>query len=160
MSDLSVLDHVAQSNIPVEKKTSIRRFFERMTGGVVSSSNALGHVSATGAALREGGESLLVGGGLGLLDAEKGLDFTIGNNKVPVDGVIAAAGLIGSIVMANHPLGIAPDLRHAGSLSLAILTYRKTKEWRENSKKAPPGAHGEGHAGFGDDPILKIAAEL
>ena len=160
MSDLSVLDHVAQSNLPAEKKTSIRRFFEKMTGGVLSTSNAVGHVSAAGSAVREGGESLLIGAGLGLLDAEKGLDYTIGNNKVPIDGVLAAAGLLGSIALANHPLGIAPDLRHAGSLSLAILTFRKTKEWRENSKKPIPGAHGEGQTGFGDDPILRIANEL
>src|SRR5208283_4360819 len=133
MADLTLAD-IHASNIPVEKKTGIRRFFDTAMGIDLTARNAVGHISEGGAVLRQGGEALVVGGALGLLNAKKGLDW--GTNKdIPVDGVIAAIGLAGAIVMANHPLGIAADLRNAGSIALGILTFRKTTDWQTNKDK-------------------------
>ena len=158
MSDLTLAD-IHQSNIHVENKTGIRRFWEKAVGAGITTGNAIGHVSEVGAGLRQGGEALVVGAGLGYLNAEKGLDW--GTNKdIPVDGVLAAAGLIGAVVMANHPLGIAADLRNAGSLALGILTFRKTSDWQTNRKNAATktvSASGD----FGEeDPILSMAKDF
>lgn len=156
MSDTTLAFHsIAQSNIPPEHKSAIRRFYDRVTGSMSSPvyTKALGHVRETGAVVRQGGEALITGGLLGILDAERGLDLGA-NKNIPIDGIVAFLGLGGAVVMANDPLGIAPDLRNVGSEALAILVFRKAKAWREkeNGKTSNVSVHG--------DPILDAAASL
>jgi hypothetical protein len=150
MSDL-VLHEINQSNIPAAKKSAIRSWYDRMTGSITgfAHNTVAGHVREGTHAIRQGGEALITGAALGLIDAEHGLDM----GKIPIDGVIAAAGLIGSVVMAHDPYGISADVRNIGSDALAILTFRKTKAWREKAK-GKSTAHGE------DDPIAIAAADL
>jgi hypothetical protein len=146
---------IESSNLPAHKKSGIRAFYERVMGVTGGAVNAMGHVREGGAILRQGSEAALTGLALGWIDGEMGLDCI--DNKAPIDGIIALAGLGGALVMANDPLGIAPDLRNAGSHALAVLAYRKTKAWRDekNGKKpASSSAHGE------TDPILALASEL
>lgn len=155
MSDFPLaMRHIEASNIPTDKKSAIRRFFEKATGGIVSTSAAVGHVSAVGSAIRFGGESLLIGGGLGYLNATDNLEVKWGNNKIPIDGVLAAGGLLGGVLLANHPLGIGPDLIHTGAQSLGILSFRKMDEWKR-AHDGKTSAHGES-----SDSILDIAKDL
>lgn len=150
---------IAQSNLPNEKKTAIRRFFERVTGSALAPGydKAVTVAAEGGQLLRQDGEALIIGAGLGMLAAEGKLDIGK-NNNLPIDGLIAGGGALGALLLANHPLGVAPDLRNASAIALGILTFRKTQAWREKNKgtastsSASPSAHG--------DPILALGGEF
>ena len=152
MSD--ALTAIEQSNMPQSvKKSLIRTWYDKITGGVGSIDRLGGHVREGGHVIRQGGEAAFVGATLGLIDAERGgLDV----GKVPIDGIVAALGFGASIYMAHDPYGICADMRNIGSNALTVLTYRKTKAWRLTAKGATSTtAHGES-----DDPIAIAASEL
>jgi hypothetical protein len=146
---------IARSNMPAPNKSAIMRFYERMGGGVAIKR----HVSETAQAVRQGGESAIMGGLLGLIEAEHGsLDVKFQGKTIPIDGSLALLGLFGSVVMANDPTGLSADIRNLSSASLAVFSYRKGKEWREKGKgltHALPGHHGEQN--IPNDPILAAA---
>ena len=80
--------------------------------------------------------------------------------------VAAAAGLIGSVMMANDATGLSADLRNLGSSALSILAYRKAGDWRRKGKgelrsttRALPGhttgrAHGD-VIDMEDNPVMR-----
>jgi hypothetical protein len=152
MDDALVLHSIGQSNLPPEKKSLIRRWYDQVTGGVSSlaAQRVSGHVRETGHVIRSGGEALITGAALGMIDADMGLDV----KGVPIDGLVAGAGFLACIYMAHDPYGICADMRNIGSDALTVLSYRKSKAWRERGKAIV--AHGESV----DDPIALAARDL
>ncbi len=118
----------ATAAMPAQQKSALRRMVERsMEGyGAGGSKVALAklHLKAAGEGLRAGGESLLVGGGLGALHAHLpgGLDF----KKVPIDAVAGALGLLAGTFAAQEEIG--KDLANAGAAALAVFAFRKTND--------------------------------
>ncbi len=154
MIPATALATLAQSNIPIERKTGIMRLYERATGILPSSAASLSvspPVREAFHVVRQGGEALVTGGALGLLHAnlKNGLDRF--GPKLPIDGLAAAIGLIGSVFLANDVTGIGTDMRNIGSDALAIFIFRKTHDWQ--SEKTP--IHGES-----EDPIVVAAKEF
>jgi hypothetical protein len=165
-----VFDSIAQSNLPVEKKSLIRTWFDKMSGGALTQHLAptIGYAREGGQVIRQGGESALVGAALALMDHKLGgLDIEIGGREFPIDGMIAAAGFVGALAMANDPGGVAVDARNTASAALAVMTYRKGKPFmakhtgaagtllaRSGGTSATPVAHGD------EDPIAVAARSL
>jgi hypothetical protein len=149
----TALAAIESSNMPhTVKKSLIRTWYDKVTGGVTSLDRLGGHVREGGHVVRQGGEAAFVGVALGLIDAERGgLDI----GKVPIDGILAVAGFGASISMAHDPYGICADMRNIGSDALTVLCYRKTKAWREASKGKTGTTHGES-----EDPIAIAASDL
>jgi hypothetical protein len=125
------------------------------------------HAAAAGQGLRQGGESLLVGGLLGAASVElkTGLDV----KKVPIDAVVGVLGLVGGAAMAHEEFGV--DLRNAGASALSVFSYRKTQAFLAAKKTAAGGTPGftvhgddEGFVPHGDigaeDPIIAAARFL
>jgi len=144
------------------RKSVYRDWYDKMAA------QALGHdkIEQVGAhviegaqVVRSGGEALITGGILGLLHVELkgGLDAKMGNSLVPVDGAIAALGLGGAIFAANHPTGIATDLRNIGSTALGIFTFRQTLALLGEKKLATGGTIG---GTLGPKPKAKIAGDI
>lgn len=142
--------------------SSIRRWYESARGGSSAMARAKLHAEAAANGLRSGGESLIVGGLLGALHVEKGLDY----KKVPVDAVVGGLGLVAGAALAHEQYG--KDLANAGSAALAIFSFRKTYEFLAEKKKADgkPVAGGfKGASVAGDDygaedPIIAAAKFL
>ena len=145
--------------------SAIRRWYESAKGGASAMARAKQHAAAAGQGLRQGGESLLVGGALGALHAAKGLDI----KKVPIDAVVGVVGLIGGAAMAHEEFGV--DLRNAGATGLGIFAFRKTfalmaKKRREAGKTVAGTFEGDDegfvpHGDFGaEDPIVAAARFL
>jgi hypothetical protein len=164
---------ISQSNLPAEaKKSALMRAWSGIKGGgikrVESSAVEAGH------AVRAGGESLLVGGILGLVHASRGLDV----DDTPIDGVVGGLGLLGGILFPS----VGPDLRQIGATSLGILSFRKVHDWAHaknvakgeaigtpigkagaTSKKKLAQVAGEHEVmsdGMGEDPIVELAKSL
>jgi hypothetical protein len=82
--------------------------------------------------LRHNAEGGAVGAILGFIQGEFGtLDI---RGKYPVDGIAALLLYAMSVRDAGKPDGFASDLRALSQSCTTILTYRKTREWREKSK--------------------------
>jgi hypothetical protein len=151
-----ITEEISHSNMSRPAKSAIRRWYESMGGGA----GIKRHVTETAQAVRQGGESGLMGAALGLLEAERGsLDVQVGRYNVPIDGVAAAVGLVGSVMMANEATGLSADLRNLGSSALSVLAYRKAGDWRRRGKGIHPGAKalpGRAHGDVidMDDPVL------
>lgn len=159
MSTSMVLDAVSSSNLPApEKKTAIRKLYEAMTGQTQIA--AVSHAREGFQVVRSAGEAAIIGGLLGYIDAEHGLDY--GNKKIPIDGVISGLGFAASVFFANDPSGLSRDMQNIGSDALAILTYRKVKKARELSKGkvAELSSGTKTETKVTGDPILDIAADL
>jgi hypothetical protein len=143
---------ISHSNLTPEKKSALRRFYEKtwvqdkMVAATPYARHGL-HV------VRHGTEAAGVGLALGYLagSREKGLDTPVG----PIDGAVAIAGLVGSMVLANDPRGFAQDALQVGTAALAILTYRKSEEWKRRKGSAIPSAHGDI-----EDRIMAMAKDL
>ena len=156
----AISDEIASSNMSRPAKSAIRRWYESMGGAGIKR-----HVTETAQVVRQGGESAIMGAALGIIEAEHGsLDIKIGQHELPVDGAAAALGLIGSVVMANDPTGLSADMRNLGAGALAVLSYRKSKEWRlrhkgQHTGLLPAGVH-HGEIIDMNDPVLAAAARL
>jgi hypothetical protein len=143
---------------------ALTKFYETIGGG--SLQRAATHVTEFGSVVRAGGESVVVGAGLGYLAAtlKNGLDAPIpgSTQHTPIDGLVALAGLGAAVVMAHTP--VASDLRNVGAAGAAILAYRKGKQFTEQKLAGGGvkalGAHGEMGAEAPDDPIVAIANSL
>lgn len=150
-SQALALHSLARSNMPVEQKTGIMKFYESVFGNG-SAGIAVSHPIREGFhAIRKGGEAAFTGLALGSLDsALGGLDY----KGYPIDGIIAALGFGGALLSGGDPTGIATDMSNVASDALAILAYRKTKAWRDGVAKQNGRANGE------DDPIAVAAKEF
>ena len=145
--------------------SAIRRWYESARGGSSAMARAKLHAAAAGQGMRQGGESLLVGGLLGALHAKKGLDF----KKVPLDAAAGVVGLIGGAALAHEEFGV--DLRNSGAAALSIFGFRKTYDFlvaKMRAKGQEPGGKFAGddegfvpHGDFGaEDPIIAAARFL
>ena len=144
----------------------IKRWFEAARGGSNAIARAKLHAAAAGKGLRQGGESLLVGGILGVASVQlkTGLDM----KKVPLDAAVGVLGLIGGAAMAHEEFGA--DLGNAGSAALTVFAFRKTQQYMADKARAAgktPGfeVHGDDDEGFvhgdsGEDPIVAAARFL
>lgn len=123
---------LSEAGMPATQQSAIRRWYESVKGGSNAMARAKLHAAAAGEGLRQGGESLLVGGMLGAIDTElkNGLDI---KGKVPVDAVVGVAGLLAGAAMAHTNYGV--DLRNAGAAGLAVFGYRKTRQLLSEKKR-------------------------
>ena len=166
---MSALAAVHSSNMASEHKSAIRSFWEQAKGrssSIMSRGGA--HLRSTGATVRQGGESLLVGGLLGAAHVElpNGLDVKIPNSTIaiPVDGAIAVGGMVGGILLANEEGGT--DLRNAGASAASVFAFRKTYDFLAAKKKSSGGKVGGTFAGEDcevngeHDPILACARQM
>lgn len=146
--------------------SNLKRWFDSAKGAGNAMARAKMHAAAAGNGLRQGGESLLVGGLLGAASVQlkTGLDV----KKVPIDAVVGALGLVGGAALAHEEFG--KDLANAGAASLSIFAYRKTQAFLAEKARAAgktPGfeVHGDDegfvHGDFGaEDPIVSAARFL
>jgi len=131
-------------------------------------------------AVRQGGESVVTGTGLGFIHAHHGLDVTVkkadaagkGAIKVPVDAVIAGLGIVGSMVLSDDAEGLGRDSLNVAGAALGVFSFRKTMDLLAEKKAAqgqttagtvgatPAGTPAAGSAVHGEDPILKAARSL
>lgn len=129
MSGLSI-SSVESSNLPASQKSAIRRWYEGVSGSGALS-RAKKHVEGTVNVVRGGGEAAITGAALGALNSAlpHGLDVPIANGKfaVPVDGVVAAAGLAGAIAFAHEEYGT--DARNIGMSAAAVFAFRKVQDF-------------------------------
>jgi len=147
-----VFSSLDQSNIPVREKSQIRRWFEKTTGLTRFGGRTTATVREVGLGIRQAGEGGLTGAALGAAHAslKTGLDV----KKVPIDGVVAVAGLVGAAVMAEEEM--AHDLRNVGTAGLTVLAFRKGYDFVAEKKLAK----GESPGGtFGPAQKSKIAGE-
>ena len=150
-------------------KSAIRKFYERVLGTVGSptATSMRQHVHAGAHLVRQSGESLIVGGLLGVAHSklQNGLDVSVANGKavVPIDAAGAALAAVASIATAGEGAeGMATDLRNAAASGFTVFAFRKTVDFM-NKKKAAGGGAPATHAGegdFGEDPIIAAAKRL
>ena len=150
------IGELEKSSMPSAAKSSLRKWWDHNKDNKMTQAKL--HAAAAGHGIRAGGEAVLVGGALGAVHAlsPTGLDV----NKVPVDGVIGAVALVGSIMMAHTEVGA--DLRNTATTALGILSFRKVHDMTRDMqiKKAgiTPGGGAAIPPGIGA-PISKIAGE-
>lgn len=144
-----------------------KRAWEGLSEGQVA--RARDHAVEAGMTLRQGAEGIAVGALLGAVHAEHatGLDNVI--DKAPLDGSLAAAGMVGAIAAAGT--GFAHDLRNLGTHAGCVFAFRKTHDAIAEKKAGSPmlakgkiaktGArmHGENgpDVGADEDPIVRAA---
>ena len=178
---MSALDAIESSNIPAREKSLIRRYWDNARGGGSRGLARVGrHLRGGAQVLRQGGESAIVGAALGALHVElpTGLDAHVGSSPpIPVDAVVAVAGLGGAILMAHD--AYSDDMRNAGAAAATVFAFRKTHDFlaaRAASKGITPGsvvaASSTGssgpalasaaavHGDFAGDPIVDLARTL
>jgi hypothetical protein len=159
--NLALYNHVERSNMPTEHKSAIRQAFDRVMHHTSGSNltRAKAHIAEGGHALRQTGESIFVGGGLGLAHVYIGLD----QKKVPLDGVLGVLATGAAVALANEPYSV--DLRNAAASCWSVLSFRKSFEFAARKRgKAAGTFNGETSLGFdtveGEDPLITAARNL
>lgn len=147
-----VFSSLDQSNIPLREKSQIRRWFEKTTGITRFTGRARDTVREAGLGICQAGEGGLTGAALGAIhaSAKTGLDV----KKIPIDGVVAVAGLGGAMAMAGEEM--AHDLRNVGTAGLTVLAFRKSYDFVAEKKLAKGEAPG---GTFGPAQKSKVAGE-
>jgi hypothetical protein len=168
-TSLALRDAVASSRISPSEKTHIRRYWEsiapRASALAARVQRGLGissHVARTGTqALRAGGEAVLLGGALGVLDGKLagGLDQQVnlfGGFTVPIDAAAGVAGFAASMVPSLAP--VSEDLCRVGVVGAASYAQRQAKAWAQNAAGAGAGTGAGGATGVhGEDEVLRWA---
>jgi hypothetical protein len=134
----STLNALEQSNLPQSKKSSLRRMVEKAFSQdqIVTAQKHAHHGMGI---LRQGGEAVGTAAFLLWMQSmrEKGLDTPFG----PIDGWLAAAGILGSFIA---PDSLKQDALNVGTHALAIATFRKGEAVKEHfTGHASPSAHGD-----------------
>lgn len=110
-----------------KQKNALQRAFDRAMGsGAVA--KAKRHAIAGAHAVRQSGESLVMGGLLGAAHVElkTGLDIRAGKAAVPLDGVAGVVLAAAGVALADEEVGT--DLRNAGAAALSVFAFRKSYE--------------------------------
>lgn len=146
----STIGAIEQSNLTHAKKSSLRRMVERAFSQdqLVTAQKHAHHGVGV---LRQGGEAVGTAAFLLWLQGmrEKGLDTPFG----PLDGWLAAAGIVGSFVA---PDAFKQDALNIGTHALAIATFRKGEAVKEHFVPSKtPAAHGDI-----EDAILNAAKSM
>jgi hypothetical protein len=169
-----VFDSIAQSNIPHRHKSAITNYLDKLTGGRASEAmrSSFGgirghHVEAGGHLLRSSTESALVGGLLGAVHAEVGLD-----HFVPGDAVLSLLAMAASVALSGKG-EVSTDFRILSSSALSVFSFRmgyKLMAEKAIAKGKQPagmfvkGAKIAGESSWGDDmagdSILEAARDL
>lgn len=180
-NDQMVFNHILRSNIPKEEKSTIRRWFDSLTGGKASEvieRYGLDQPAETkitvGEVLVAGGEALSVGGALGAAHAllKDGLDQKIPftNTRIAVDGTLGSLGYLGAVfspVAKEH-------LKNIGTSATAVYGFRKFHDMLaakrsiskiEGDDSAPvtsevPDDEEPTPADIGEDPIVTLSKSL
>lgn len=145
----------------VAHKSTVRRWIEKIadaTGQEVTKS----HAQELAMTVRQMGEGGVVGAVLGAIDSEVGLDV----KGVPVDLALSVMGGGAAMYFAREEY--SHDLRNIGSHSLAIFSYRKTKQLLKTMSGAKVGLEDSDGRQPGDetsdvgeeDPVVQAAREL
>ena len=127
------------------------------------------HVMEGGEAVRQSGESLVVGGALAMAHVHLKTGLDLGTKKIPLDAAAGVMGVLAGIALANDEGGT--DLRNAGAAALSVFAFRKTFDWAAKKKAATGGGApggtltkvaGESDYGadMGEDPIIRAAMAL
>lgn len=145
---------------PIEKSdvSGARKWLDTLKVSDKAKVTALIHAKEGAAVLRQGGESIVVGGVLGAIAGNRAAGLDVG--KVPIDGVVALAGLVGGVALAGTDF--AAEARNAGATAAGVLAYRKTAEYFKAKKGGATSAAAKVHGeDFGaEDDIAKAAADL
>jgi hypothetical protein len=134
--------------------SALARYF----GGMTQSSGSRSAVAAgkeAGYAVRQVSEGAVTAAALAYLTVKKGPEPVIAGHAVPVDLAVAAVGVAGGLLMADHDM--AHDLRNVGTTALSIYTYRRVQDLLKNQGVTP--AHGDACVGA-EDPIIAAARLL
>jgi hypothetical protein len=117
--------------------------------------------------MRQGGESLVVGGVLGAIAHSRPLDLNVklsatNTISVPLDGAAGAVAI--GLSMLPTFKEVRTDLKNAGSAALAVSSFRKVQALM-NAKAAKSTHHGELGMGAGaqwgaEDPLIAAARAL
>lgn len=159
--DHTMMAEIAQSNIAPSKKSAIRRWYDSVSGIAGGADGIKRHASESVHAVRQGAEAAMTGGLLGLLAAERGsLDIHYQGHEIPIDGLVALAGLGGAVFMARDPSGLSVDMRNVGSDALTIFAFRKAQAWRLKAKHGTSSSRMAAHHGESDDPIVTASQAL
>ena len=143
--------------------SAITKWFEKMKGG---GSNLYhdhkAHIEKAAGVVRQGGESIVVGGLLGALATQRSLDYTVklsptNTINVPIDGAVGALALAASMVPSLKE--VHQDLKNAGSAALAVAAFRKTQTLMHTKAATVHGELGEGSWGS-EDPLIAVARGL
>jgi len=128
------LDSIETSNMAPAQKSAIRRWYDNMKGGGGALQRAKLHAVSAGHGLRSGGEALAVGAGLAALHSsmKTGLDVPAGGHMIPIDAIVGALGIAGSIAAPAEPASV--DLRNAGSTAMGIFAFRKVLDLMATAK--------------------------
>lgn len=139
-------------------KSALRRMYESTLSGKHAGAiaRAKGHAIEGALALRQGGESAVVGGALGAVQAMNFANGGLDVKKVPVDAVLGLGALAAGVYMAHD--NVATDLRNAGAAAIAVFSFRKSAELVAKAKAQAGVAHGEDD--YGEDPIIAAARRL
>ena len=170
-TSIALRDAVSRSNLPASEKTHIRRYWESiaprasaLAARVQRGLGISGHVARTGTqALRAGGEAVLLGGALGVVDAKLagGLDYTatLGSNSVtvPIDLVAGIAGFGASMVPSLAV--VSEDLNRLGVVGTASYAQRQAKAWAQGAPGSGSGGAAPASTAHGEDAVLAWAAE-
>ncbi len=166
---MALYDSVLSSNLPVQEKSQLRRFFEKMTDSPLALRPTGRHAHGAMSAVRQGSEALVTGMGLGAIHvmAKNGLDV----GGVPIDGAGGFALLAASAFAANSDM--APDARNIGSTGVGIFGFRATTEFlvqKRLSKGLAIPSHlshtskiageNDGPASVENDPIVRAAKNV
>jgi hypothetical protein len=155
---------VESSNMPKREKSAMLRFLEgkmspRFSAGL---GRAKAHVGAGGTALMSAAVSGLTGAGLGYAHGtlKEGLDLPMGSQHVPLDGLVAAVGLGGFVLMPSEDF--SSTLCRAGATAFGVLGFRKTHDWAEKraQRSGTAGAGTSTAAVHGEDPVRAVGEML
>lgn len=131
-NDQMVFNHILRSNIPREEKSTIRRWFDSLTGGKATEvieryglDKPADTTVTVGEVIVAGSEAMGVGGVLGAMHAmlKDGLDQKIPftNTRVAVDGALGGVGLVGAVL---SPVA-KEHLKNIGTSATAVYGFRK-----------------------------------
>ncbi len=140
--------------------STVRRWIEKVANDT-GNRFVKSHAEELALTIRQVGEGGVVGAVLGAVDSEIGLDV----KEVPLDLVLAVAGSGAAMYYAREEF--SHDLRNVGSHSLAIFSFRKTKELiavMKGGKSSVAGEEDEAEESASDvgeeDPIVQAARDL
>jgi hypothetical protein len=173
--DLALRRSIFTSDLPSHEKGALARVMSRIgTGGGLASVRS--HVAATGTIVKEGAESLVVGGLIGTAEGYFGAEIAVpftgtpgaagqpntNPMTVPVEGVAAILGYGAALMFPQEEYaGIA---RRAGNLAVGLWAARKAHDYvyskfPDATRQAGATASwaGEGNRNFGVDRIAEIA---
>jgi hypothetical protein len=167
MADL-VFSSIASSDLPTAQKSAFKKWYERIGGSGRAIVRAKAHVVEGGHAIRQTGESAVVGATLGAIAANRGpqaLDYMVKGQSIPVDAVGGVLAMGAAVVFAPSEPSVAVTLRNAGAAAIAIAAYRKTDEFvtlkMAGKARAAAGATKPGAVAHGEeDPIVALARNL